>query len=334
MKGFVVHKNERYIGDNKRTKEISAFLKKERQNVPSRFKNHITLNNAIENDDLSIDWKLFEKATKEAEKYFQSIDPNFSLMPHNRYLISQPNAKNIGGFYGRPVGGYYYFNDLGFSTTLDKNVVPNKKLRTLELVRNYLHDSMHSSTYRTFRVDYKTGMIFRHQYGINFRNANRISYSAPNLNDKSPDAINLNTWMDGLVHMQASEFIKQHYSNALYGDKLSPIEQEVWNEVQNMTFDKGIYSEPSEFYETVIEPVKGFMNKWGKGFLFDETLKAMLSGQLDGLKDYFKQTFMHEDAWENMFQQDAYKDIDSIPKQGNNIKYKQTKHSDKRHNRK
>lgn len=180
-------RNEIFKGNLRDIEKIKSFLDKERKKVPKRFKKHIQLGQAIKKDALGIDWKLFDAVVKEAEKYFKDIDENFSLMPRDRYLIALPREDSVGGFYGRPAGGYYYFNDLGFGTTLNENSAPNKTLRTLDLARSYLHDSLHASTFRTFRVDQETGMIFRHQYGINFRNANRVSYSAPNANESSPN---------------------------------------------------------------------------------------------------------------------------------------------------
>lgn len=312
-----MERNERYIGTSDEVRIIEKFFEDQRQQVPSCFSKHLRLQDARKNFSLGVDWELFEKITQEAECYFKIIDPNFSLMPEDRYLVAKANEGSIGGFYGRPVGGYYYMNDLAFGTLLSEEKVQSEKLRTLEFVRDYLHDSLHSCTFRTFRVDTDIGNVFRHQYGINFRNSNGNSYSAPNLNEKSPEVVNLNTWMDALVHMQVSAFIKGKFSHELDGEALSDLEKEIWREIKDLSYDERKFPEPKMFHENVVAPAKGFIDKWGKDFLFDETLKAMLSGELELLKNYFRETLMREDAWEFMFKQSVYQDLDADVKQDN-----------------
>ncbi len=300
-------RNERFIGSTEEVERIRKSLEIQRRTVPLHIKNHICLKNAKANPGWGVDWKLFKTVTHEAERHFKSIDRKFSLVQEERYLMTKANEDSIGGFYGQPSGGYYYMNDLGFGTILNEDLVPSKKLRTLEFARSYLHDSLHSCTFRTFRADGDD--IYRHQYGINFRNVDRTSYSAPNLNEKSPNAVNLNTWMDALVHMQASELLKTNFSQEMVGETLNDFEKEVWKEVTDMTFDKDRFSDPMQFHTKVIVPARDFMEKWGKVFLVDETLKSMLTGDLGPLRTYFKQKQGREDAWEAMFRQSAYQDI-------------------------
>lgn len=324
-----MERNERYIGTPDEIGIIEKFLEDQRQEVPSRFRKHLRLEDAKKDFSLDVDWELFEKITQEGERHFKTIDPNFSLMPEDRYLVTRANEGSIGGFYGRPVGGYYYMNDLGFATLLSEEKVQSEKLRTLEFARDCLHDSLHSCIFRTFRLDAEIGNVFRHQYGINFRNSNGNSYSAPNLNEKSPEAVNLNTWMDALVHMQASAFIKDNFSHELDGEALSDLEKEIWREIKDLTCDEGKFPEPQMFHENVVAPAKGFIDKWGKDFLFDETLKAMLSGELEPLKDYFRETLMRADAWEFMFKQSAYQDLDEDVKQDNTLSNPEAKRLNK-----
>lgn len=117
--------------------------------------------------------------------------------------------------------------------------------------------------------------------------------------------------------MQAGEFIKNNFGHELDNENLNDLEKEVWREITDMIFDEKKFPEPKQFHQDVISPAKGFIDKWGKEFLFDETLKAMLSGDLEPLKDYFKQTLMRADAWEFMFKQSAYEDLDADVKQDN-----------------
>ena len=312
-----MERNERYIGTPDEVRTIEKFLEDQRREVPSRFRKHLRLEDAKKDYSLGVDWALFEKITQEAERHFKAIDLNFSLMREDRYLVAKAKEGSIGGFYGRPVGGYYYMNDLAFGTLLSEEKAQSEKLRTLEFARDYLHDSLHSCTFRTFRLDADIGNVFRHQYGINFRNPNGNSYSAPNLNEKSPEAVNLNTWMDALVHMQASTFLKDNFSHELDGEVLSDLEKEIWREIKGLTYDEKKFSEPKMFHEKVVAPAKGFIDKWGRDFLFDETLKAMLSGEIEPLKDYFRETLVRADAWEFMFKQNAYQDLDAGVKQNN-----------------
>lgn len=301
-------KNEVYLGTQKEIESIKELLQQQRSIIPERFKKHISLKDALSKKSYLIDWNLFQQIRNKAYEYFSTLHPKFTLLPDERYLISMPRSENIGGFYGRPVGGYYYFNDIAFSTLLSEHSTSNDVLRTFEFARNYIHDNMHACTFKTFRLDPNTGLIFRHQYGLNFRNSNRISYSAPNLNEKSPDAINLNTWMDALVHLQANSFLKQNFAKVFDDYHFSAFEREVYNEIFDMTFDDRIFQEPLNFYNEVIFPAKNFIEKWGKEFLFDETLKCMISGDLTPLKNYFDIKFKEENSWEKLFKQSAYKD--------------------------
>ena len=200
-------------------------------------------------------------------------------------------------------------NDLGFGTILSEETAPNKTLRTMEVIRSYVHDSIHASSYRTFRATSGIGYIYRHQYGINFRNADRTSYSSPNANKDSPHSINLNTWMDGLVQKHISAFIKQEYNDILQDETLTPLEREIWSEVKDLSFDPQLYHQPCEFYKKILEPVDKFMGQWGEDFLMDEVLKSMFTGKLDNLKNYFSEILMKPNAWSEIFRQPAYKDI-------------------------
>lgn len=303
-------RNELYKGNKGDVTKIESFLKQKRLEIPEKFAKHISLNDAKQNDELDIDWKLFQDIIETAEKHFKTFSDQFELMPFDRYLVSQPKDTSIGGFYGVPAGGYYYFNDLAFGTILNKENIPNKELRTLELARAYIHDSVHASTYRTFMVDENDNeSVYRHQYGINFRNANGISYSSPNLNDESPVSVNLNTLMDAIDQISVSEFLNEKYSDLIDQNNLNSKEQEILSEIIHMSFDEAKFPEAKKFYETVIKPASGFIDRWGEDFLKEETLKAMFSGNIDILKDYFKQTLMKDNAWEKLFRQNAYTDV-------------------------
>ena len=315
-------RNEIYIGSPEEVAIIERELIRTRQEVPSRFNKHMFLKDAKAANSHGVDWALFDRIIVQAEAHFKSIDPKFCLMPLDRYIIMRPNEGSNGGFYGRPVGGYYYKNDLAFGTVLNEKVVPNMALRTIELARNYLHDSIHSCTFKSFRMDELGINIYRYQYWINFRNFDGKSYSAPDLHKSNPDSINVNTWMDALVHMQASDFLQKNFSGEIDTSALNELEKELWREVSEMKFDPMKLPDAIKFYEDTITPTAKFLDKWGKHALFDETLKAMLTGDLQPLKDYFNQTLMRPDAWEMMFKQAAYVDLETRTTQDNTPKDK------------
>ncbi len=301
----MVH-NEYIEGTEEQRRVITSFLEAARQIKPDHLADHVSLQYATDNQSLDIDWALFRKAVSEATEHFKNISFEFNFIPLDRYYVSKPAQGNIGGFYGAPRGGYFYFNDVGFTTTLDEQQVSSTELRTLELARNYLHDGIHASTYRTFAYkDDAITPVFRRIYGINIRNADGVSYSSPDIDQNFTFGINLNVLMDGANQMQSNKFFACFCD--VDTDSFSPQEKAVYDELIGAPFDNTVFPEPKEFYKNVIEPADRFFNNWGESFQH-EVLPAMLYGDTGRLRLLLNSQLGRSDAWEYIFKQPTYKD--------------------------
>ncbi|MFM9890957.1 MAG: hypothetical protein ACKVOE_10055 [Rickettsiales bacterium] len=304
--------NTTYVGSETERQAIAAAVESQRTQTPAVLANHQTVASEMHSNAGGIDWALFARITSQAETYFRNIDPHFSMIPTDRYYVTHPESGNLGGFFGKPIGGYYYLNDVGFTTYLDAARVPNTTVRTLEFARNYIHDSMPASTFKTIRIDPETGKHYRHQYGINFRDAQGNSYSAPNLHETNPGAVNLNCWMDAVTHAETSKFLSTQFPELAHLEGLTPLEQQVTNEIRGVAFDRNAFPESKSFYSGVIDPVKKFMSRWGGGQLTDITMKAMFSGDQEPVKGFFASKLGRPDAFESLFRQEAYREPSAI----------------------
>lgn len=211
----------------------------------------------------------------EVASHLQKISNRFTLLNFQRYLIGSPLKGNIGGFYGSQTGGFSYINDIGYSFTLNPELIQNKSLLTVELARNYMHDSIHAATFRSFKMDHQDvsgeSKIYRYQYGFNFRNQVGNSYSSISSTEKSPLAINLNILMDCVNQI----FLSQQFNSILKSlsiQTLNQLEFEILNEIQGQLYCKNLFLEPLSFYSEVIDPSKRFLEFWDDGTLLPEIL--------------------------------------------------------------
>jgi hypothetical protein len=72
----------------------------------------------------------------------------------------------------------------------------------LDLVRSYAHDCLHYATFRRYRLTHR-GEIGRVQYGINFRQPDGRTYSAPD-EDGTGATRNLGIVMEGATDAEAT----------------------------------------------------------------------------------------------------------------------------------
>jgi len=311
--------NEAYVGTEREMALIRNFLAASRLTRPHTLKEHTQLNEARENRTL-IDWPLFDEIIGAGLAHFKQYSDRVELIPEDRYMIARPpsGSDNIGGFYGEPLGelktpgGYYSNQDIGFATILNPEILQDRTLRTVELARGYLHDCLHATTFRTFRVNAGSDAIYRHQYGINFRTAQGVGYSSPKLTEQSPVGINLNTWMDAAITLSVADFLKDRYADKLDLQTADLLAKTIAQEVLGLEFKPGILpSLADKFIPDVTEPSLKFENFWDKGTpgrLRSIVLHAMFTGELNPIKTYFGHITGQPDAWERIFKQDGYTD--------------------------
>jgi hypothetical protein len=118
-------------------------------------------------------------------------------------------ARSHGGFH-HPAQGYRHiqmdaavtvFGDL----TGRAPVCPQSA--ALDLVRSYAHDCLHYATFRRYRLTDR-GEIARVQYGINFRQLDGRTYSAPDEPGDGPTR-NLGIVMEGATDAEATAIARQ-----------------------------------------------------------------------------------------------------------------------------
>lgn len=301
---------EIYLGTKEDKRDIKSYLTKQRNVKPVhllRTKNHTTLYHLLRSKEGEIiNPVLFNTLILHSEKFLKVINQNFTLIePKNYFICYDFISDDIGGFHGKIAGGYFYIHNCGLSVLLNKKYINNENILTLELCKNYIHDSIHSSTFRSIRKmpsqAFSEYYVYREQYGINFRKPDGVSFSSTEATKKVPLSINLNLLMDGIADMYAEKCLKLKPTDYnIIGS--TALETAIINQLLGLSYDKSIYRLPSRFNNTVITPTKIFIDYWDKGeILSDLILKAMLSGELAELKDYFSRHLSNKDAWEIIF---------------------------------
>ena len=312
--------NEAYLGPQSDQKYIVTYLENIRQLDPIEI---VTLPNPIrladaphisEIVDINRFWEIVNGCIAECKRHY-----SVTIYPPKTdrcYIARPPEIDALGGFHDPRSLGYQYWYHASFVVTLNEWWV-SKNLRTVELVRNFLHDCFHHSTFRSFRrairiptkspsvAKHRVPEVYREQYGINFRNQDGLSYSSPELTLHSPETINLNLLMDGVIVLVVAELMK-----TVIGDITAYTsgheEKEVTKEIFLEPFDASILTRAHYLYKSVTEPTRKFVEHWGGKSLTTLVLKAMMSGKLTDLKHLFEERNNSKHAWEKMFKRPEF----------------------------
>jgi len=311
-------KLEVYLGNESDRRYMKEYLRSIREIDPieiATVSNPTKLSDIPKNTEL-IDIGLFNKLVDSSindlkKRYGIEIEK----IDLERCYVAEPEDETIiGGFHDLKSLGYQYWYEASFTMIFNSKLV-SKEIRTLELVRNYLHDCLHHSTFRSFKrafrmpaetnkAKHRVPEIYREQYGINLRNQDGLSYSAPDLTKLSPQAINLNLLMDGVIIIVTSEVAKR------LGSEITPkneIEQELLNEILLAPFNNEILQRHFKFYKNVTEPTQKFIAHWGGDELIKLVLQAMYTGDLKKIKKFFDDKTGKSNSWEGMFMQSDFK---------------------------
>ncbi|MFV0572195.1 MAG: hypothetical protein ACK5M1_07175 [Xanthomarina gelatinilytica] len=282
--------NEELIGDYNNQLFLKRKLNIERMNYLKAFKGYKSLY-AISRSNNYFDMDFFLEKLNLAKLLISSTFKTFKLIPFERYLVYFKENNDLGGFYDSKAGGFHYITLVGFSTLLNNQRINCSKLIAIELLRNYIHDCFHFSTYRSFKVTSKGNdgkEFYRYQYGFNFRNEFGISYSDSRLTSISPKAINLNLLMEGVTAIYTSNVM-----SSLSCEKdfilLNPINFQIYNDIINLkiTDFKILDNLPLQFYNEILLPCKIFIEHWGGCPFIYTCINAMLKGDFNLIKNYF-----------------------------------------------
>lgn len=118
-------------------------------------------------------------------------------------------ARGHGGFH-HPAQGYRHIQmdaAVTVSGDLTGHTPVSPQAAALDLVRSYAHDCLHYATFRRYRLTDR-GEIARVQYGINFRQPDGRTYSAPDTPGDGPTR-NLGIVMEGATDTEATAIARQ-----------------------------------------------------------------------------------------------------------------------------
>lgn len=306
-------------GSEKQRIFVSSYLDKLREALPFDELSKKTSNTRLDlwlqgtRAQRMLDTTLFNEIIKIVEDKTQEYDSTFQVLPFDRYVVGEiinPQMNpDTGGFNSRYSRGFKYLAICGFAAILSERYTTNQQVATLELARSYLHDCIHNASFRTIRVlpegvDSRF-LVFREQYGINFRKADGSSYSAPHTPEESPRYINLGVLMDGVTALMTAEFLKP-YTSQLKIESLNSFEKTIIADI-DIDFDylpddhRG-----KRFHQNVTVPTQSFIEHWGGSELYEHLKKSMLNGKMRQLTKYFDSKTGEVNSWPKLFKSPSY----------------------------
>ncbi|HWA64476.1 MAG TPA: hypothetical protein VG866_01280 [Candidatus Paceibacterota bacterium] len=308
---------EQYLGPDTDQEYIKTHLAAIRKLDPIEITTLPKPFNIADTDRLStfIDVKMFWSCAisviaRLEQQYGVKID---IVQPERYYTALPPESDATGGFHDQRSLGYQYWYQASFVVMLGKMV--SKKLRTVELLRDFVHDCLHHSTFRSFRraaripakspseAKHRVPEVYREQYGINFRNEDGLSYSSPELTKRSPESINLNLLMDGVVVLVTAWALQAEVGNI---ECVSTLETELKKEIFIESFEGVSLRHARSFHDSVTVPSKLFIENWGGNYFTTLVLQSMISGDLIRLKQFFEERTGIENAWEKLFKRPEF----------------------------
>lgn len=302
--------NEVLRGTAAEVDHISTFLDSMRRvplvappMVPRCFRLSTLLSHTLVRQ-FPFDAALFNETCNAARRSLAMIADDFSLLEPSRFIVGAlaEGSHDAGGFHSQYAHGFRYFSNYGLGITLNNSSV-RPALKTLELARTYVHDSIHASTFRSFRLyfgEQTTAFpVFREQYGLNFRRPSGVSYSAPHLTKSCPLGINLNLLMDGVTVLMVRAVMEPFLQKIDAGR--SRDEQYVLGDLRLIPDSMRATSAELDFYQAVVAPSAIFVEQWGGTALRERLFAAMVSGRLKSLSDYFNAATGTVSGWKQLF---------------------------------
>ena len=251
---------------------------------------------------------LFYEIIDSTSSKIKAYDSKFQTLPYDRYVIGEVNTqldKDTGGFNSRYARGFKYFANCGFAVVLSERYTTNSEAVTLELARSYLHDCIHSASFRTIRVlpegSKSKFPVYREQYGINFRRANGTSYSALYSHEESPQRINLGVLMDGITVMMTAEHLTP-YTTQLKSAELNDFERMIVSDIELDLDSLPDAYRGKGFHNNVTVPSQLFIEQRGGYELYKHLVRAMLTGRMKDVVKYLG----GGKFWKQLFKSESY----------------------------
>lgn len=307
--------NETFLGRPDEILFIAEYLANLRMLIPSEMfprGNATSLSDARVEGRVDVDFDFFDEMLTAAQAYMRSnISDRIEFVPLSRYFICQPDEDELGGFHGKYSVGHHTMWGAACVSVLNAQKVIDKRVRTVEFFRSFLHDAVHQSTFCAYRLnrlkpveseDSKNLLpqVHREQYGINFRNAGGISYSDRKLTAMVPYAINLNLLMDGVGVLVIADVLRRiDVEKELH--ELNDREKSILDEMLIRVDQKGPSQWGRGFYFGVTLPTQRSIEYWGGDEFQRLVFNSMLSGDLTELKTAFEAKHGEPNAWERVF---------------------------------
>lgn len=308
--------NERYCGSADDKAFVSEYLQNLRNIDLSSLiptSRYVTLEKLLDSGSQALmDPDLFVSVSSAAERYLLDKSVLFACLPENRFIIGvSPDPKDVGGFHSVHARGYKDMHLYGFAVPLNPMVIGDVTIRTLELARSYMHDSIHYSQFRSYRrtpsfIQVKRFVIYRDQCGLTFRRPNGVSYSLRNLT--GPRLININLLQDGVDVLMVAEAMAPHVRE-LNSPVSSRLEKEVVSDLRASFGGLSLGSRAHRFHAEVTLASMRFLEYWTGAdikFLRDEIFRAMLSGRLGSVSAYFNSKLGAPSSWKSLFMSDDW----------------------------
>lgn len=258
----------------------------------------------------SIDGALFSRGFWQSFEAIRTAHSGMRVLDPTRFLVDAPQ-EGTGGFHGARSRGFDPFAEVGYAETLDEALAPSRALRTLELLRSYLHDCIHAATFKSYRLArtalaLKHGGVYRYQYGINFRSPAGAPYSPSDATDRVPSSINLNLLMDGVTVLLVAQAIAPQV--AAYAERAStPFERAVLADVMAQApSDPAAWPAAARFHAAVVAPTRRFIDRWGGSFFERLVAEAMFTGRIGPLATHLDDGSGPGRTWTRRFKSDRW----------------------------
>ena len=312
--------NEHYEGDEQDQRFIEEYLQNVRALALRSPEAGVTSLETILSDSGTADFdaERFRQLCEQTVERLRARWPEFKGLPFARCLVRrQTSPEDTGGFHSAYGRGFDQFGAVSFCVTLNPSVAPNERLRTLELLRGYIHDSIHAQTFKIFRrvpVDYVEASrpVYRAQYGVNFRRPWGTSYSTRDLTEEVPIQINLNLLMDGATMWLAADALRPEIEGVSEAE-LTDFERAVIADIDVQWEPRVLWPAAARFYVTVSLPTKAFLTYWGGDDVRDVLYGAMFSGELEPIKQYFDERDGESRAWDRLFKNPVWDQVPASP---------------------
>lgn len=252
---------------------------------------------------------------------------------------SDAEQQAFGGFH-HANQGYRYIQQVAILSVVGSlaDFSINPTLASLELLRAYIHDTLHYNSYRVYRLlpyqlanrQTKDFNFYRFQYGINFRSWDGTSYSSKDPVSRSTTR-NLGVIMEGATDQFAQELVLRLASHLAYTPSSSIIEQYVYQDCtgklaqsefrQLRDIEKGVAGTTLDhrfkdylksmrlFGQYVTNRYRNFVAEFDPGHLnglHEQIIKSILSGKMKPLVQYFDSLSDRSSSFAQLFKSSDY----------------------------